>query len=176
MKIFISENNIRSNELLKNILKDYYNIINPVIIKNDSGKPYLKDLDLYYNISHSKDLLVIAFNETEIGVDIEYHNNLRRFEKLVNHYFFNDEQLIYDKTKSLDYFYLIWTKKESYSKFIGTGIIGYFNNLPSNYRLKTLSYKIKFIEDYYTLSISSNSFNEIIVLKNDNIIMEEINE
>lgn len=174
MKIFINENNISSSELLNIILKDYYNILNPQIIKNKYGKPYLKELNLYYNISHSKNLLIISFNETEIGVDIEYHNNSHRFEKLVNHYFLSNEKEIYNKNKSVDYFYLIWTKKEAYSKFIGTGIVGYFNNLSNDYKNNTLSYKIKHLDDIYTLSVSSNYFDKIEIIKNKNIVLEEI--
>ncbi len=39
---------------------------------NEHGKPYLKtDVPLFFNISHSGELVVCAFSDTEVGVDVE---------------------------------------------------------------------------------------------------------
>ena len=39
---------------LKQILSEKYNIYDFDIIKNKNGKPYLKNIPLYFNISHKK--------------------------------------------------------------------------------------------------------------------------
>lgn len=43
-----------------------------IIEKNENGKPYLKDHPEYkYNISHSGDMVMLAYSTQELGVDIE---------------------------------------------------------------------------------------------------------
>ncbi len=43
-----------------------------IIAKNENGKPYLKDYPEYkYNISHSGDMVMLAYSTQELGVDIE---------------------------------------------------------------------------------------------------------
>ena len=38
---------------------------------NDYGKPYLKNNNLFFNISHSFDYVIAIVSEKEIGIDIE---------------------------------------------------------------------------------------------------------
>lgn len=59
--------------LLKKGLKDYYNLNynNKIILRNDNGKPYIKNSNIYFNISHSNDYVVCVFNNKNVGIDIE---------------------------------------------------------------------------------------------------------
>lgn len=83
---------------------------------NESGKPYLKNND-YFNISHSGNYIILAKDKYEIGIDIEEikgsKNNLARR-------IFNDDEYLYSKDN--DYFYLLWTIKESIIKLLGKSI------------------------------------------------------
>ena len=88
------------------------------------GKPVLKNgKDMFFNITHSGDWVVCGVSDREIGVDIEV---LKKARMNVAGRFFTAKEL--DKLSSLadkeqdDYFYLLWTAKESYLKYLGTGL------------------------------------------------------
>lgn len=118
-KLYI-EKNISSYDLLKKILKEEYNIDSFTIIKNEFGKPYLKDNQLYFSISHDIDTCAIAISSSEIGIDLEY---LNYNEKVINKYFYDAEKEIMAKSNNLKYdFTKIWVKKEAYLKMKGTGL------------------------------------------------------
>ena len=118
-KLYI-EKNMSSHDLLKKILKEEYNIDSFTIIKNEFGKPYLKDNQLYFSISHDIDTCAIAISSSEIGIDLEY---LNYNEKVINKYFYDAEKEIMAKSNNLKYdFTKIWVKKEAYLKMKGTGL------------------------------------------------------
>ena len=118
-KLYI-EKNISSHDLLKKILKEEYNIDSFTIIKNEFGKPYLKDNQLYFSISHDIDTCAIAISSSEIGIDLEY---LNYNEKVINKYFYDAEKEIMAKSNNLKYdFTKIWVKKDASLKMKGTGL------------------------------------------------------
>ena len=106
-----------------------------VFYKNEHGKPYLKDLPCYFNISHSGDFVVCAVSENEIGIDIEKIRpiDLKIAKKICTEtelkYLFNgipnenDFNLATDD-ELLSRFFKLWTKKEAILKCIGTGFQG----------------------------------------------------
>jgi len=92
-----------------------------VFIKNEHGKPYLQDyLKFQFNISHTRNAIAVAFSSVEIGIDIEhieppdYRIAKRFFAPAEQEFIFSHENPEYA-------FYEIWTKKEAYIKFLGTG-------------------------------------------------------
>lgn len=118
-KLFIAQNR-SSSEFLKSTLNEVYKISNYEIVYNKYHKPYLKDSNLYFNISHDKDTIVLAISDKEIGVDIEY---LTYKEEVVKHRFNKKEQLIIKNSLNKEYdFTRIWVMKEAYLKCIGTGL------------------------------------------------------
>lgn len=118
-KLFI-EKNISSSEFLKSTLNKVYNISNYEIIYNKYNKPYLKDSNLYFNISHDKDITVLVIGDKEIGVDIQY---LTYKEKVIKHSFNKKEQLLIENSLNKRYdFTRIWVMKEAYLKCLGIGI------------------------------------------------------
>lgn len=132
----------------KNIIFEYNKYKKPYILKNQNEK------SLYFNISHTKNILVIAitFNNKFIGVDIEdksrkINNNLINyvlspFECLTNHRFF-------------DY----WTFKESILKAVGCGIITKLNSISIDFENKTIKLpKFKFIKKIYVLKINYKNY------------------
>lgn len=98
-----------------------------------NGKPYVENLPVYFNISHSEDLVVCAVADEEIGIDIERVKsvNLKVCKK-----FFNDDEKKYVFGKlpeDEDYgkevtedvcrrFFEVWTYKEACVKFTGNGL------------------------------------------------------
>ena len=97
------------------------------------GKPYVKNLDVEFNISHSDEMVVCAISDNSVGIDIERVkpigvNILRRVCTDVDlEYIFGDTVTINNipdnfNDKQLCRFYEVWTAKEAYFKYIGTGI------------------------------------------------------
>lgn len=85
----------------------------------ENGKPYLKSLpDFHFNISHSSKKVAIAISDSPIGIDIE---KLRKPNFKIATRFFAENEIDYIG-ENPHRFFEIWTKKEAYLKFKGTGI------------------------------------------------------
>jgi 4'-phosphopantetheinyl transferase len=87
-----------------------------VIQYTEFGKPYYNLL--HYNVSHDKDLVIIAYsgNNKPIGVDIM--KNTR-----VNIHQFSDSFTMREKSQlSHDNFFSYWCAKEAFLKAIGIGL------------------------------------------------------
>ena len=130
---------------------------------NKYGKPTLKNVnDFFFNLSHSGDWVVLAYGASEVGVDIE---KIRSGNERIVEGIFKEEEKEYiysvagmERNKR---FTQIWTLKESYIKYLGTGFstgmntfsVGALNNvviddnreLNENLFLKSILYK----PDYY---------------------------
>ena len=91
------------SKLLKEINIPFKNI---KTTRNDKGKPYITNYNIYFNISHSFDYVICAISKEEIGVDIEKIRDVD--EKIFN--FFKMK-----KTSSKDFF-RFYTKLESFTK------------------------------------------------------------
>ena len=90
------------------------------IKKNKKGKPYIKDSDLHYNISHSDKFWVCVISNEPVGIDIQIATN-SKFEKISKRYF-TDEENDYVIVGGKEAFFQIWTIKEAYTKFLGESI------------------------------------------------------
>ena len=93
-----------------------------VILTDSSGKPYAKNLDVCFNISHSGDMVGCALSDCPIGIDIE---KMRGIDDKLIKYVCTDEELKYvyrDDNLKNQRFFEIWTAKEAYFKCIGSGI------------------------------------------------------
>lgn len=102
--------------LQKYIIKLNYDIsIDDIKIKRYfNGKPYFKNLE--YNLSYSKNYVIIAYSSQELGIDIEDVKD--GIEKIVEKY--GDKYLI-NKNNNIQNT-IIWTNIESYLKLIGSGL------------------------------------------------------
>lgn len=97
---------------------------------NAYGKPFLcpdqKTAPLFFNLSHSHNLCVIAVcSGLEVGIDVEYVNRDINAPELANRFFSKKE---IEKINSLPEnllkyaFYRCWTRKEAYLKAKGKGL------------------------------------------------------
>ena len=140
-KLYIKEN-YTSENLLKYALKDYANIDKYEIVYNEYGKPYLKNIDIYFNISNSKNVSVCVISNREVGIDIQYKTYK---ESLKNKVFNNKEQELLDKSiEKESVFTKMWTIKESYVKMKGIGLSYGLNNVDTlslKKNIKLLNYK-----------------------------------
>ena len=91
--------------------------------ENLEGKPYLKDIPIYFNISHAGNFIVCAFSEQEIGIDIE---EIKEGDLEIAERFFcqceYEDLMMQRSLERIDYFYSLWTLKESYVKWLGKGL------------------------------------------------------
>lgn len=103
-----------------------------------TGKPYIEESSLFFNVSHSQDIITLGFvNKTAIGIDIEYVRDIKDLKEMAERFFSEDEykkicQLKKDLRQNL--FFKYWTCKEAYLKATGTGISGLEDmdfNIPS---------------------------------------------
>lgn len=88
------------------------------------GKPYVKNCNLYFNLSHSDEFLVLAVGKAPLGIDIQKIGAIR--EKVAACYFTEAEKQLV-KEQGATAFFEIWTQKESYVKYTGEGIKGLRN-------------------------------------------------
>lgn len=95
------------------------------------GKPALANLQtplkIQFNISHSRDLILIAITvEDPIGIDIEYNDKKRSIESLGETIFSPSEKKFFLTLKSQrekeETFFRCWTRKEAFLKAIGIGL------------------------------------------------------
>ena len=104
--------------LLKKGLSQFYGINDYKILRSKKGKPYLKDNEVYFSISHTKDTAAVAFSEKPVGIDVEY---LRGYSSAAKR-FFNGDENQYALQSDLN-FTKIWTLKEAAVKATGQGMI-----------------------------------------------------
>ncbi len=89
----------------------------------ENGKPFLTDRrDIYFNLSHSGNMVVCACSDRPVGVDIEMR---RHFEDdLINFVYHKSEtEHIRNNANDADMLFTrLWTIKESVMKYFGTGL------------------------------------------------------
>lgn len=146
---------LTSAVLIKKALKDLN--INEADVTYDKaidGKPYFSNIEnLYYNLSHSGDYVVLAMSDTNVGIDIQ---KIEPKIKNVAKRFFTDEENQYlnslDGEERIFAFYKIWSVKESYIKYTGRGL-----------RQELSSFNVSLNDDYASI-------------KNEDLILTLINE
>lgn len=94
---------------------------NLTFLKNPDGKPSIAEYpDFHYNLSHSKEYVVLVTDECPVGIDIE---ELRTgYQKLAARFFSQEEAEVLKEHWSDDLFTKLWTRKESYLKAAGFGM------------------------------------------------------
>lgn len=111
---------------LAEILRQEYGISRMELQYGPYGKPFLKN-GPHFSISHSRGYGAVAFSSEPVGLDMElvraYHQGLpqRIFSKGEMNWFRERSCLRRD-------FFALWTLKESYYKYLGTGLPGFPND------------------------------------------------
>lgn len=90
--------------------------------RDKNGKPYAKDLDIHFSLSHSGTLAVCAISDKPVGVDAEREKDVdpnvakRLFVGQELEYVFKTEENVSKRIIE------VWTKKEAYVKMLGQGV------------------------------------------------------
>ena len=155
--------------------------------KTENGKPYLNHKNAMFNVSHSGNWVVMAFSSTEVGIDVE---TIRPVNYRIAERFFSGSEVEFLNSKNgqekLDYFFDLWTLKESFLKLIGTGLTRSLSSFSvfhdgNEFRMKEkgksgnsdIYFKQYFLEEGYKLSVCSynrNFHDQVIRLEVDDLI------
>lgn len=95
------------------------------IERTPGGKPFLPDRpDFHFNLSHSGNWAAIAWGPSEVGLDVEQIRHDARIESIARRYFCEEEQqyIFAEEADRHQRFFEVWTGKESYVKYLGTGL------------------------------------------------------
>ena len=124
----LSDLYIISHGILRYILSYYTKQLPQEIefIHNKYGKPFLRNNNIQFNMSHSNDTVnyIIALDH-KVGIDIEVHNNTLDIQEFSDLVFTQAECKFFSTLKDeekLEFFYNLWTKKESLTKASGKGL------------------------------------------------------
>jgi 4'-phosphopantetheinyl transferase len=92
--------------------------------RNAQGKPFLEGGELEFNLSHSRDRLLIAVTAGRaVGIDVEFRRTGLHMEPIVQRWFAPSEQAFFQSLENpAAGFFEIWAKKEAYVKARGIGI------------------------------------------------------
>ena len=87
------------------------------------GKPYLRDMPFYFNLSHSGEYVLCAVSTEEIGADIQQHCG-KDVGKLARRFFPEREWTALERAgeERERLFYRLWARKEAYGKLTGKGV------------------------------------------------------
>ena len=106
-------NREKAKELVANMKRD--------LSHGYEGKPYIEGFDKF-SISHSEKSWAVLIDRRECGLDIQYERLCDY--KGISKRFFNFEDAAYieglDMETSLAEFFRVWTKREAFTKAIGT--------------------------------------------------------
>lgn len=146
-----------SKLLISNILKLPPKSI--IFKKTPNDKPYLSGLPIHFNISHSKNYVIIGITKlATLGVDVEFINRDFEITKLSRRFFSQEEaKQVNDSLNTDPYmsFYKCWTKKEAFIKAHGDGL-----NIPlTNFQVNIHSQKSTLLQ----LDLNTEKANDWII-------------
>jgi 4'-phosphopantetheinyl transferase len=155
-------------------LGNYYDIKDYEIDRASNHKPFLKNQEVHFNISHAGSLVVCGVSQSPIGIDIEYVDpkiNYTDFKSQMTLNEFNKIHLSEDKNRR---FFSYWTKKEAIIKAHGKGLLiplQSFEIFQDQALIENEKFYIKevFIHQEYQCCVASNKY-----IQNQHIQLEQI--
>lgn len=155
-----AERFIASKHSLRFILSKFISAAPAAIQFQQFGnkKPIVNGIE--FNMTHSKNLILIAVGPSSIGIDIEYVNSNFDYGILVHNCFSPEEQRYINSQLT---FYRSWTRKEALLKATGEGITNQMqeitcmdkqtSRLGKEYEIKTFHME----EQQYVFSIAATA-------------------
>lgn len=107
--------------LLDKMLKDA-GVRKPVFEFGEYQKAYISNYDdIYFNLSHSGNMVACAVSDKEVGVDVEFIDTTIDLNIAKNFFYNSEYESIMNSPKASDEFFRYWVLKESYMKYTGLG-------------------------------------------------------
>ena len=130
MELFIVENfremypGAKGRELTELLVRDILSekgIGGAVIMRTEKGKPYIdRRFGVFFSVSHSGKYFVCLVGNAPVGVDVQEETRAN-IDAVSRRYFTEEEAGMVNKGGS-DQFFRIWTRKEAYGKYLGSGL------------------------------------------------------
>ncbi len=145
-------------ELLRNVVWDFYkeNTEKLHIEKGIHGKPFFVDSGVQFNISHCKGMAACAVSKIFcLGIDVE---NVRPYrENVAKRVMTGLELQKLEQAEDKDeFFFRVWTAKESLVKMSGDGIIRELNQMDSlENRLIVGRHEVVHDKEHFLISIAA---------------------
>ncbi len=92
------------------------------LVYGEHEKPYAENCDTFFSVSHSDDIVAIAYDCAELGLDVEKLPDESRLKIANRFYHPNERRFVNEAEDKLRAFCDIWTRKEAYLKCTGEGI------------------------------------------------------
>lgn len=155
---------IAADALLRRAAKQTAGRTDFSVLRESGGKPYVAEMpDFHYNISHSGRWVVIAYGSSPVGIDVQSIREDVRDDALARRWFTPEEQadlLSTPEDSRRQRFFEIWTGKESYLKYLGTGLqqgLDSFSVLPDHIPPEVSFYSTVLDDHCLTLCSRDNS-------------------
>lgn len=118
---------------------------------NQWGKPELEGHDLFFNLSHSGEYVVLAISDSPVGIDVEHKT--KGYDVLAKRCFCPEEYediMSAGKEEERQHCFLeYWTKKEAYIKCLGEGM-----RIPLNsFSVQEGNYHTLWLDSGYCVSV-----------------------
>ncbi|MDD6482573.1 MAG: 4'-phosphopantetheinyl transferase superfamily protein [Lachnospiraceae bacterium] len=130
--------------------------------KEAYGKPYILDSPLCFNLAHAGRYAVCAVSNYKVGVDIEsmkrFDGNEERMQKLSQRILTTEEKARWEIDESGSHMVRIWSRKESYAKMTGKGLMCDFSEINT---ISGTYYHERFMNEYYMAVCTNVPTDEI---------------
>lgn len=115
---------ITAEALLRYAFKKHLSLTAYELEYNIHGKPRLIGHEgVHFNLSHSGHWVVLAYGTGEVGIDVEKLQDERKVKVARRFYAEEEQRFVFSgEEEQLERFLEIWTAKESYLKYLGTGL------------------------------------------------------
>lgn len=109
--------------LLDNLIKTFDSRLGiEQLVYNSNQKPYFKNNQIFFNISHTEDIVVcVATDINEIGIDIEKLQNIN-INNFKNFLTGREWKTLMSSQNAMYSFISLWTQKEAVIKATGCGL------------------------------------------------------
>lgn len=120
------KNFVLAHGMKRKYLAEAMGISDPSILQfsaYSSGKPYLVDANIHFNLSHSHGISALAVSSQPCGIDIEAHRPISQLPMLIEKTMTANEQSEIKRSSSpLKAFMDRWVVKEAFLKLSGIGL------------------------------------------------------
>lgn len=158
---------LAAGELLRRTVERELGITEFTVVREPGGKPRITGQDqFHYNLSHSGNRVVIAYGSNPVGADVQQMHMDTGKENLAKRFFTKEEQTyVFESLERTEArFYRVWTGKESYLKYLGTGLKKSLDSFSIFSPEISPMLKTRYLADGYCVSLCSNDSNCIFVL------------
>jgi len=157
-----------ADALLRYVVEKSLGISDYTVMQDNGGKPYIQgQKDFHFNLSHSGRWVVIAYGDSPVGIDVQHiHTKQDKIQQICRLFAPDEADYILEAegTRRTERFLHIWTAKESYLKYLGTGLrkaLNSFSVLPDGEHLG-IHFCSSFHDDYCMTLCAQCSASEIL--------------